>query len=390
MDHVLAAVPDHALAATGASSAAPAIPPGESVVAAYLDAAMAPNTLAAYRSDWKRFELWCQVRGHEPLPAAPALVATYLAEAAGQPGINRRWRYSPATLARWVAGIDKAHELAGLAGPGASPQVKAVLAGVRRSRAAPPARRAPLLLDDVERLVASLPVAGWPMAVLGVRDRALLVMGWVGAFRRSELVGLVMSDVKLHPEDGLHVLLRRSKTDQEAQGMVRALPYARRRPLLCAPCAYLAWAHLVIGWDGTDGGPGGRPAVMRALRSLRLGTGSHLCASARAASVVAKAAEAVPDAPVFRAVKLNGTLGEALSGHAVNAVVKRRAEAAGLPSAGLGGHSLRAGFVTQAFRAGADAHAIMRQTGHRNPAMLEVYAREGAPLVGNAVTELGL
>ena len=83
----------------------------------------------------------------------------------------------------------------------------------------------------------------------------------------------------------------------------------------------------------------------------------------------------------------------AMSGDAVNEMIRRRAEAAGFTPAQtqlLGGHSLRSGFVTEAFRAGADAHAIMRQTGHRSPVMLEVYAREHAPLVGNAVTRLGL
>ena len=84
---------------------------------------------------------------------------------------------------------------------------------------------------------------------------------------------------------------------------------------------------------------------------------------------------------------------KAMTGHAVNEMIKRRAAQAGFnPNriAALGGHSLRAGFVTEAFRAGADAHSIMRQTGHRGPGMLEVYAREHAPLVGNAVTRIGL
>ena len=81
-----------------------------------------------------------------------------------------------------------------------------------------------------------------------------------------------------------------------------------------------------------------------------------------------------------------------MTGDAVDEMIQRRAGQAGFTPAQtqLGGHSLRAGFVTEAFRAGADAHAIMRQTGHRSPVMLEVYAREHAPLVGNAVTRLGL
>ncbi len=81
--------------------------------------------------------------------------------------------------------------MAGLAGPGAHPEVRAVLSGIRRARSTPPERRVPLLLDDLGRVVAGVPVAGWPPVVAGWRDRALLVMGWVGAFRRSERVGLV-------------------------------------------------------------------------------------------------------------------------------------------------------------------------------------------------------
>ncbi|OZC49035.1 integrase, partial [Rhodococcus sp. 06-621-2] len=95
-----------------------------------------------------------------------------------------------------------------------------------------------------------------------------------------------------------------------------------------------------------------------------------------------------------RSVRKNGNLSDtALSGAAVHAAIRRRATRAGydpVTVAQLGGHSLRSGFVTQAFRNGADAHAIMRQTGHTTPAMVETYAHENAPLIGNAVTELGL
>ena len=97
---------------------------------------------------------------------------------------------------------------------------------------------------------------------------------------------------------------------------------------------------------------------------------------------------------VFPSVHKTGTIStRAMTGHAVNEMIRRRADHAGFTPAQtqrLGGHSLRSGFVTEAFRAGADAHSIMRQTGHRSPAMLEVYAREHAPLVGNAVTRIGL
>ena len=112
---------------------------------------------------------------------------------------------------------------------------------------------------------------------------------------------------------------------------------------------------------------------------------------------MARAKDCPPQAPprvLFPSVHKGGAVGtKPMTGHAVNEMIKRRAAEAGFPpgqTALLGGHSLRAGFVTEAFRAGADAHAIMRQTGHRSHAVLETYAREHAPLVGNAVTQLGL
>lgn len=126
--------------------------------------------------------------------------------------------------------------------------------------------------------------------------------------------------------------------------------------------------------------------MMRACRGQNLDR--HICREEAPSSPDAERGER--SAPAFRAVRANGTLGGAISGQVVNEVVKAAAAAAGFDPGDIGGHSLRAGFVTQAFRSGADAHAIMRQTGHRDPKTLEIYARENAPLVGNAVTRVGL
>ena len=231
------------------------------------------------------------------------------------------------------------------------------------------------------------------------RDAAVLLMGFAGAHRRSELVALTLADVTLHPTDGLHVRLRRSKTDQEARGTVTALPYGRD-PATCPPCAYVRWRQVLQAWDTTDP-DGRRRAVMTVLRRQTTTTTAsggeeddedvevqHCCRGARFTE------PADTDRALFPRVHATGAIGAtAMTGHAIAEMIQRRAASAGFTSAQvdkLGGHSLRAGFVTEAFRAGADAHAIMRQTGHRSPVMLEVYAREHAPLVGNAVTRLGL
>jgi integrase len=355
-------------------------------VGAFQLAAHSTNTLAAYRADWTRFSQWCLQHRLTALPAEPAVVAAYVAEAANTPAASGRsapWHYSPATLARWVATINKAHDLSKLPAPGRSPDVRDTLAGIRRRRATPPKRKTPLLFADLEHLVAAVEVTGWPGTPGALRNRCLLIMGWVGAFRRAELAALSVDDVTLHPDDGLHVLIRVSKTDPEAQGRTYALPYARQAGL-CAPCAWLRWRSVIDAADGVDGGPGGRAGVMRATRGLRVDV--HVCRTSQpAARPVGGGTKSL-----FRAVKANGAVGGPINGHVVAAVVKAAAVAVGFSPERIGGHSLRAGFVTQAFRSGATAHAIMRQTGHRDPKTLEIYARESAPLVGNAVTQLGL
>jgi integrase len=236
----------------------------------------------------------------------------------------------------------------------------------------------------------------WPAGVAARRDMAVLLMGFAGAHRRGELVALTLSDVTLHRTDGLHVRLRSSKTDQEARGQVKALPFGRD-PVTCPPCAYVRWRQILHAWDtATDGE--GRRSVLSVLRRLAgaasVGGGGeesqaqHCCRGARLPE------PSDPERALFPTVHKTGAIGElGMSGDAVAAMIRRRADQAGFSSAQtqrLGGHSLRAGFVTEAFRAGADAHAIMRQTGHHGPGMLEVYAREHAPLVGNAVTRIGL
>jgi integrase len=225
-------------------------------------------------------------------------------------------------------------------------------------------------------------VDGWAAAAAERRDSALLLMGFAGAFRRSEMVALLGGDIALHPLDGLHISIRRSKTDQEGRGRVHALPRSTD-PTRCPPCAYARWAQVVAAHD-----TGGRAAVIRLLTTPGAGDlTAHSCGVVGAVQIAAKR-------PVFRSVADNGRLSPgAMSGAAVHAAVRRRAARAGYPDtvvAQLGAHSLRAGFVTQAFRNGADTHAIMRQTAHLNPATVEIYAREQAPLVGNAVTDLGL
>ncbi len=185
-------------------------------VLAAVDASIAANTKKAYRSDWARFTTWTVQRGFASLPAPALVVAHYVTEAAAEQTGLGKWWYTPATLTRWVSSINQFHTAAGLDAPGRSEVVRRALSGIRRIRATPPVRRSPLQLVDIRILMTSMgeTCADWPAGVAARRDMALMLMGFAGAHRRSELVGLTVGDVTLHPTDGLHVRLPSSKTDQ--------------------------------------------------------------------------------------------------------------------------------------------------------------------------------
>lgn len=354
----------------------------------------AAATQDAYRRDWDRFADWATGQGYPALPATPAVVAGYLTAAAAETDTRDRPVYKTATLVRWISSINQIHRAAGHAAPGRSELVRRTLGGIKRQHGTRPSRRDPLLLTDLRALLGPLHQAfgAWPAGVAARRDAALLLLGFTLASRRSELTGLQLGDLTLHPDDGLHVLLRRSKTDQEGRGQVKAAPRGRNLTT-CAPCAVVHWVQLVDAADTAAPTPDGRDrqllAVMPVLRrqTRPVPGDGHVCRDPLPAP-------ADPTQPLFRVVHRGGRIyPRPMSGDAVNQLIARRAEAAGWPPekiALLGGHSLRAGFITEGFRAGAHPAAIMRQTGHRNPAQLETYRREHTPLIGNAVLQLDL
>lgn len=343
----------------------------------FQEASAADSTRRGYETDWARFTAWCAERREEPMPANPLTVASYLTDAANLLDNNGEPFYATGTLDRWLSSINKAHELKGFVKPGKHADVMTTIAGIRRLRARPVDRKAPMMLPELRRIIKAADPTVFPGGVIALRDRALLLFGFAGAFRRSELAGLILGDVWLHSEDGLHVRLRSSKTDQEGKGRVKALPYGSE-PLTCAPCAFVHWVRALVAAQS------GRPAVMRML--WELDEEHHVCRDG-----LPERHELVEWDPLFRPVMKNGAPHRRrISGEVVNDVVKRRLTAVGIDPTKFGAHSLRAGFVTTALTNGASYHEIMRQTDHKDPATVEVYAREHAPLTNNAVTKLGL
>jgi len=295
-------------------------------------AAKAASTLRAYRADWRDFCEWCEAHQLACLPAAPETVALYLTDRAGS--------LKTASLARRLTTINRAHQAAGQPSPASMQNavVSEVWKGIQRRKGTAQLGKKPLLTMDVRRIVMEL-----PRDLEGLRDRALLLAGFAGGFRRSELAGLRVEDLESTPE-GFVVRLRRSKTDQEGQGRPVALPY------------------------GSDP----QTCPVRALRAWMEGAG-------------------ITNGPLFRAVGRTGSVRDRpLHADSVGFLVKRAVGRAGLESAEYAGHSLRAGLATQAAMNGASELAIMKQTGHRSLATVRKYIREGTLFRDNAATKLGL
>jgi integrase len=323
------------------------------------------------------------------MPADPSLVALYLEEHANARTTDGGYAFSPTTLSRWVASLNQVCRAGGASAPGQHPGVKAALSAIRRTRAQPSKRREPLLLADLATVVDTIRRSAGRLRagrIVACRDVAVLTAGFFGGFRRSELSALRLTDIGYDTADGLHVRIRQSKTDQEARGQVKALPFTDT-PQLCPVCAMLGWIQLVKAWDRH-----GRAGLMRVLRAPDFDPEEgHVCSRNHPALADGQLAVRHNTGSVFRGVHRAGTLQDGLSGHAINNLIQDRAQQTGIDAgrvANMGGHSLRAGLVTEAYRAGASAEEIARQTGHESLSVLAGYRREHAPLAGNAVTRL--
>lgn len=342
----------------------------------YLRAAQSANTLRAYRSDWVGWAAWCQAEGRMALPADPVDVAVYLAVAADATKPDGTPAFGPSTLERKAAAIAAVHAAGGLPSPTRSDVVRLTLRGIRRTRQAQPRRKRPVLLGTLEALLAERPPPGWPTGVARRRDALLLLVGFAGALRRSELAAVAVEDVAVDVDPRTHeplllVELGVTKTDRTgAQRQRVVLPRGARRPT-CPVCAFADWVDVLAAPD---------PRAL--LEHEGEPPPTHRCHGY---------VPGVVRGPLFPSVSRHGRLGtRSMSDRAVSDVVKRYAARAGLDPALFGGHSLRAGFATQAALGGASDREIMRQGRWTNPRTVHRYIRTANPLEDNAVTRLGL
>jgi len=287
-------------------------------------------TKRAYADDWARFAAFCRLKGAVELPAVPKVIAAYVAHLAQ---LGRK----VATIERALVSISRLHKLAGFVpSPTSSALVLETLKGVRRSLGVAQRQVSPILVEHLCRVVAEL-----PPTLIGVRDRAILLVGFASAFRRSELVSLTVADVEDVPE-GIVLLLRKSKTDQEGVGRRVGIPFGKL-PETCPVRALRAWLETA----------------------------------------------SISEGPLFRAVNRHGRIGvKALSGKVIAEVVKRAMQRAGYDAKQFAGHSLRSGLCTAAAMAGKSERAIMNQTGHRSERMVRKYIRDGTLFAENAAEGL--
>jgi site-specific recombinase XerD len=293
----------------------------------YARAEKAQATRRAYRSDFEIFRGWCKAGGALPLPALPESVAAFLASEAKR-GVK------PSTIARRLAAIRCAHKLAGHESPTASEAVKATLRGIKRTTRVAPNRKAPATADKVAAMAAAT-----GDGIRGLRDRALLLLGFAGAFRRSELVALDAGDVQFC-DGGLRVRIRKSKTDQEGEGATIAI----------VPGSFACPVKATRDW----------------LKAARIKSGA-----------------------VFRPISKTGrVLSRRLSDRAVAEVVKACAREVGLKAKDFSGHSLRSGFLTSAARRGASVFKTMDVSRHKSIETLRSYVRDAEIFRDHAGTGL--
>ena len=294
---------------------------------------LSPNSQRGYAADWRNFTAWCAARGREALPASADTATLYM--------VDRSTTLANASLTRAIAAISRQHREAGFQSPTQDARFRQLMAGIRRKNRAPQNAKQALLVEDLFEILKQIPGLGKSEAVEH-RDRALLVIGFCGALRRSELVNLDVEDVRSAPE-GIILTLRWSKTDQAADGVEIGIPKGRK-PATCPVTILRRW-----------------------LDYAKITSG-----------------------PIFRPVRQNAVvLNRRLTDASVALIVKRHVGHAGFAADAFSGHSLRAGLATSAAEAGQNEREIMNQTRHKSEKMVRRYIRKGSLFQGNVVGGLG-
>ena len=312
--------------------------------------AKALNTINARLSDWEDFCCWCQQRSLSYLPAEPKTVGEYLADRAANKWHGPSGKYKEQkekaplklnSLQRRLSTISVMHQRYNITFKRKDPFIMDVLAGIRRLKGTFESRKTPILIEDMRKIVELL-----PQSITGIRDKALLLIGFAGALRRAELASICLEDLTF-PKEGLEILFKWSKTG----GRSVLIPFGSN-PMTCPIRALKDWLEMANITEG----------------------------------------------PIFRPINRHGQIQPVqLTDRAIALIIKKNKylkqkiiEASDQEMLDYSGHSLRAGFVTTAIQNGVPEHLIMNQTGHKKSDTVKKYIRLTNKWKDNAASRIGL
>ena len=278
------------------------------------------NTLRAYQSDFNDFSLFCSRNGFESMPTKPKILALYLTE------LSSKSKFS--TLKRRLASISILHKIKGHYIDTKHPIIMENLMGIKRVKGSNQKGKKPILISNLKQLINAIDESK-EKNIRKSRDKAIILIGFSGGFRRSELVNIENEDVEF-VEEGVKIFVKRSKTDQSGEGMIKAIPYFDNNQF-CPVIALKNWLKVL---DKTQ----------------------H---------------------KIFNISDKNVAL-----------IIKKYANLAGLDSKKYAGHSLRSGFATSTAESGAEERNIMAMTGHKSTEMVRRYIKEANLFKNNALNKI--
>ena len=279
----------------------------------------ANNTLRAYQSDYRDFSLFCSKNGLSSMPTQPKIIALYITH------LSKFSKFS--TLKRRIASISVIHKLKGHYLDTKHPIIMENLHGIKRTLGSRQKAKKPLLINSLKKIIKAIDQEKKERD----RDRALILIGFAGGFRRSELVSILKEDVEL-VDEGVKILIKKSKTDQSGEGSVKAIPYFQNQEF----CPVIA--------------------LKKYMSLKKFNSNSE---------------------KIFK-----------LSDKSVALIIKKYAQIAGLDPTKYAGHSLRSGFATTAAEFGAEERNIMAMTGHKTTQMVRRYIQEANLFKNNALNKI--
>ncbi len=294
----------------------------------------AHNTLRAYKSDFKDFELFCAKHGFNSLPTDPKIVALYLTY------LSKKFKIS--TLRRRLVSISMVHKLKGHYLDIKHPIIVENLLGIRRVKGSIQEGKKPLLINHLKELINVIDEQKND-DIKKFRNKSIILIGFAGGFRRSELISINHEDLEFVPE-GLKITIKRSKTDQFGEGMIKGLPYFNNEKY-CPVVNLKKWLEI----------------------------------------------SKIKSGPIFRRFSKGLTLTDKrLTDQSVVLIIKEHLGLAGIENRNFAGHSLRSGFATVAAESGADERSIMAMTGHKSTQMVRRYIKEANIFKNNALNNLDI